>query len=286
MQEQNDLIQKLNKSGKKLSKSHRKIAEYITGHYDKAICMTAATLGICAGVSESTVVRFAMALGYEGYPQMQCALQELVRHHLTSIQRIGMIDNLSQQDVLRKVLRTDMQNIRLTLEDIDNGVFDRIVTSIINAKSIYIMGLRSAAPLAEFLGYYLHYVFENVHVAGPAMDAYEQISRICDFDVMIGISFPRYSTRTLDAMKYAKSRQAKVIAITDGHMSPLAEIADECVTVHTGMTSFVDSFAAPMALINALVVAVGLRKKNELAEHFEMMEQIWAQNHTYLEHVK
>lgn len=284
MQDMQDLIRRLNQTGKRLSKGHRRIADYIMQHYDKAVFMTASSLGERVGVSESTVVRFAAALGYEGYPQLQRALQELVRHRLTSVQRFEMTSDMSQEQVLQTVLKADMQNIRLTIEEVDVAKFDSAVARIVNARSIYVMGVRSAAPLAHFLGYYLHFVFDNVHIASSGViDVMEQISRINEQDVMIGISFPRYSTRTLDAMKYALSRGAQVIGITDGPMSPLMDASTECLTARTDMASFVDSLAAPLSLINALIVAVGLHRKDELAEHFRQLEEIWQQSHTYLE---
>jgi len=284
MQDMQDLIRRLNQTGRRLSKGHRKIAEYIMQHYEKAVFMTASSLGERVGVSESTVVRFASALGYEGYPQLQNALQELVRHRLTAVQRFEMTSDLNQSQILQTVLKADMHNIRSTIEEIDARKFENVVDRIVSARSIYVMGVRSAAPLAQFFGYYLHFVFENVHVASAGViDVMEQISRVNERDVLIGISFPRYSTRTLDAMSFAKSRGAQVIGITDGPMSPLMEASTECLTARTDMASFVDSLAAPLSLINALIVAVGQRRKEELAQHFEQLEQIWQQNHIYLE---
>ncbi len=284
MQDMQDLIRRLNQTGRRLSKGHRKIAEYIMQHYEKAVFMTASSLGERVGVSESTVVRFASALGYEGYPQLQNALQELVRHRLTAVQRFEMTSDMNQSQILQTVLKADMHNIRSTIEEIDARKFENVVDRIVSARSIYVMGVRSAAPLAQFFGYYLHFVFENVHVASAGViDVMEQISRVNERDVLIGISFPRYSTRTLDAMSFAKSRGAQVIGITDGPMSPLMEASTECLTARTDMASFVDSLAAPLSLINALIVAVGQRRKEELAQHFEQLEQIWQQNHIYLE---
>lgn len=284
MQDMQDLIRRLNQTGKRLSKGHRRIADYIMQHYDKAVFMTASSLGERVGVSESTVVRFAAALGYEGYPQLQRALQELVRHRLTSVQRFEMTSDMSQEQVLQTVLKADMQNIRQTIDEIDASKFNDAVERIVNARSIYVMGVRSAAPLAQFMGYYLGFVFDNVHIASAGViDVMEQMSRVGKDDVLIGISFPRYSTRTLDVMGYALSRGAQVIGITDGPMSPLVDVSTECLTARTDMASFVDSLAAPLSLINALIVAVGLNRKDELAEHFRQLEEIWQQSHTYLE---
>lgn len=282
-----DIIRRLNQTGKRLSKGHRRIAEFIVQNYDKAVFMTASCLGDHVGVSESTVVRFAYALGYEGYPQLQRALQELVRHRLTAVQRFEMTSDLNQSQVLEAVLKGDMQNIRATMDEIDQQRFNNIVDRIVNARSIYIMGVRSAAPLAQFLGYYLHFVFDNVHIASSgAIDSIERIARMGPSDVLIGVSFPRYSNRTIDAMRYALSIGAQVVGITDGPMSPLTEVSMECLMARTDMASFVDSLAAPLSLINALIVSVGLKRKDELAQHFERLEEIWQKNNIYLERSK
>ena len=217
MQDMQDMIERLNHSGRKLSKGHRRIAQYIVEHYDKAVFMTASRLGESVGVSESTVVRFAAVLGYEGYPQLQRALQELVSHRLTAVQRFEMSSEIDPNAVLRTVLKSDMQNIRATVEELDNHAFEEGVKRILNAKEIYVIGLRSAAPLAQFLGYYLNYIFDRVHlVSSAATDVFEEIARISEADVVIGISFPRYSTRTVEAMRFARSCGAQVISITDG----------------------------------------------------------------------
>ena len=283
MQDMQDMIERLNHSGRKLSKGHRRIAQYIVEHYDKAVFMTASRLGESVGVSESTVVRFAAVLGYEGYPQLQLALQELVSHRLTAVQRFEMSSEIDPNAVLRTVLKSDMQNIRATVEELDNHAFEEGVKRILNAKEIYVIGLRSAAPLAQFLGYYLNYIFDRVHlVSSAATDVFEEIARISEADVVIGISFPRYSTRTVEAMRFARSCGAQVISITDGPMSPLHEVSDVCLNACTDMASFVDSLAAPMSVINALVVSLGLHRKEELSRHFKQLEAIWAANDVYL----
>ena len=283
MQDMQDMIERLNHSGRKLSKGHRRIAQYIVEHYDKAVFMTASRLGERVGVSESTVVRFAAVLGYEGYPQLQRALQELVSHRLTAVQRFEMSSEIDPNAVLRTVLKSDMQNIRATVEELDNHAFEEGVKRILNAKEIYVIGLRSAAPLAQFLGYYLNYIFDRVHlVSSAATDVFEEIARISEADVVIGISFPRYSTRTVKAMRFARSCGAQVISITDGPMSPLHEVSDVCLNACTDMASFVDSLAAPMSVINALVVSLGLHRKEELSRHFKQLEAIWAANDVYL----
>ena len=283
MQNTPEMIQRLNLSGSRLSKSHRRIAEYILQHYDKAVFMTAAKLGEMVNVSESTVVRFAVALGYEGYPELQQALQELVRHRLTATQRFEMSSDISQEEVLSTVLKADMQNIRSTIDGIDNAAFLRAVQVISGARRIYILGLRSAAPLAQFAGYYLHYIFDDVRVvAAGSTDVFEAISRIEASDVLLGISFPRYSSRTIEAMSFARSRHAQVIGLTDGPMSPLHEVADICLSMRTDMASFVDSMAAPMSVINALIVALGIQNREALNARFKQLEEVWDAYSVYM----
>ena len=284
MQDMQDMIDRLNQSGKRLSKGHRKIAQYIVEHYDKAVFMTASRLGESVGVSESTVVRFASAMGYEGYPQLQRSLQELVSHRLTANQRFEMSTEIDPREALSVVLKSDVQNLRATMEQMDEAVFEDVVARLLNARAIYVMGLRSAAPLAQFMGYYLNYIFDNVHlVSSGATDVFEEISKLKENDVLVGISFPRYSSRTLEAMRFAKRCGAQVVAITDGPMSPLADMADATLTARTDMASFVDSLAAPLSLINALLVALGLHRKDALKEHFRQLESIWETYEVYLE---
>lgn len=283
MQEAQEIIERLNLTGRKLSKGHQRIADYIAQHYDKAVFMTAVTLGEMVGVSESTVVRFASALGYDGYPQLQRALQELVRHHLTAEQRFEMTSVINQENVLSTVLKTDMLNIRNTVDQLDEAAFADVVHRILKSKTIYLIGMRSAAPLAQFLGYYLNFIFDDVRVvASNSQDVFESISRISKNDVLIGISFPRYSTRTLEAMHFARSQGAQVIGITDGAMSPLHSAAHASLSARTDMTSFVDSLAAPLSLINALVVALALHRKDELNQHFKRLEEIWDAYSVYI----
>ena len=284
MQEMQDMIDRLNQSGKRLSKGQRRIVEYIAAHYDKAVFMTASRLGESVGVSESTVVRFASAMGYEGYPQLQRSLQELVSHRLTANQRFEMSTEIDPREALNVVLKSDVQNLRATMEQMDITVFEDVVNRLLSARAIYVMGLRSAAPLAQFMGYYLNYIFDNVHlVSSGATDVFEEISKLQENDVLVGISFPRYSTRTLEAMRFAKRCGAQVVAITDGPMSPLADMADATLTARTDMASFVDSLAAPLSLINALLVALGLHRKDALTQHFRQLESIWETYEVYLE---
>lgn len=278
-----ELIQRLNHSGKKLSKSHRRIAECIVTHYDKVVFMTASKLGEYVGVSESTVVRFAAALGYSGYPQLQKALQELLRHRLTASQRFELTNDMDHVQVLNKVLKADIQNIRSTLDEIDISSFERAIDMILQARQIYVMGLRSSAPIAEFFVHYLKFIFSNVRVVTSGVsDVFEQLSRIGEGDLLIGISFPRYASRSIEAMDFARKQGASLIAITDGPLSPLHSTADICLMAKSDMSSFVDSFAAPLSLINALIVALGQRRRTEVSEYFNKMEKIWAEYDVYL----
>lgn len=276
MEEYQPIMNQLNLSGRRLSKGHRKIAAFIEENYDRVVFMTAARLGEVVSISESTVVRFANACGYEGYPQMQRALKEIVRHRLTSAQRLAISNELPQEELPVEVLKTDMQNIRATIDQLDRQVFNQVVEEISGANTIYILGLRAAAPLSEFFGYYLRYIFDDVRVISSTVnDTFENIARIKPGDVMIAISFPRYSNRTLECMQFARSRDVKVIGLTDGSLSPLHEVASLCLDARTDMASFADSLAAPMSLINALIAALGSRKRETLSKNFAQMESVW-----------
>lgn len=282
MHDTQDIIRRLNPTHKRLSKGHRRIAAYIEEHYDKAVSMTASKIGEQVGVSESTVVRFANALGYEGYPQMQRALQEVVRHRLTSAQRFEMSADISQRELVEMVLKTDMQNIRAILDQLDHNRFEQVVQAISQARSIYVLGLRSAAPLAQFLGYYLNFIFDDVRVVGAgSCDVFDSMARIRAEDALVAISFPRYSSRTLECMHFARSRGVQVIGITDGALSPLHAASDLCLDAQTDMASFVDSLAAPLSLINALIVVLGVMHQKTLSRNFHEMETIWDTYHVY-----
>ncbi len=277
------LINELNIKHSRLSKSYRAIAAFIEDHYERVPAMTATALAREVGVSESTVVRFANALGYDGYPGLQKALQYQVRKRLTTDERFSLGAEIAQEDVLSTVLKEDMRNIRQTIEHIDSEAFTRSVDAMTKARHIYILGLRSAAPLAQFMAYYLDFIFDNVILVSTGLaDVFEGLLRIQPGDVLVGISFPRYSTRTLEAMRFSHGAGAMVIAITDSERSPLNSAADLCLTASTGMPSFVDSLAAPLSLINALIVALGLKKREELHEHLTKLEDIWSQNGVYL----
>jgi len=278
-----DLITRIG-SIRKLSKGQKLIANFITNHYDKAAFMTAAKLGEAVGVSESTVVRFAIELGYDGYPKMQKVLQEMIKSKLTAVQRIEVSSSrINEYNILKSVLQSDMEKIKITMEEINNDVFNAVVECILNARKIYILGVRSSAPLASFLGFYFNLIFDNVRLVHTTSvsEMFEQIIRASEGDVVIGISFPRYSKRTTKAMQFVKSQGAKVIAITDSMDSPLAGSADHCLCARSDMASFVDSLVAPLSVINALIVALGMRRKESVYNIFEKLEKIWDEYQVY-----
>ncbi len=266
------------------SKGQRRIAQYITDSYDKAAFMTANKLGKTVGVSESTVVRFAVDLGFDGYPSMQKAMQEMVLNRLTSVQRIEVAnDRIGDQDVVSMVIQSDMEKLRQTSENVDRGEFQAAVQAILDARRVYIIGVRSVAPLAEFLGYYLNYMFNNVRTvtASGTGEMFEQIVGVEREDVVIAFSFPRYSSATLKAAQYCRSTGANVIAITDKRESPLAQSADHVICAKSDMVSLVDSLVAPLSVVNALIVAVAAKREKELRRTFDALERIWDQYHVY-----
>lgn len=279
-----DLVALINEKYHSMSKGHKQIAEYILSHYDKAAYMTAIKLGDSAGVSESTIVRFAMALGFEGYPELQRALQDMVRNRLTTIQRMDMTSELSQSMLLRSVLKADLNNMRLTIDEINTDIYEEIVDEVYAAKTVYIMGVRSSAPLAQFLGYYLSFILDNVRVVTSGTnDILEQVIHIGEEDALICISFPRYSRKIIEALKFARKRNTSIISITDSYKSPLIKYSKLSLTATSDIASFVDSLVAPMSLINALIVSIGIRKKQEAAEHFMELEKIWDEYDVYIE---
>lgn len=283
MELKQDLIHRINSNYKKMSKGHKLIAEYILNNYDKAAFMTASKLGEKVGVSESTVVRFAIVLGYDGYPKLQKALQELIRNKLTSVQRIEMTSEMDESMVLKSVLKADMNNIRLTIDEANDEIFEQVVNKIFEAKNIYIMGLRSAAPLAQFMGYYLSFIFPNVKIVTSGVnDIFEQLIHIGPEDLIFGISFPRYASRAIETMAFSKRRGATTVALTDSLLSPLTAYADYTLLARSDMASFADSLVAPLSLINALIVAIGIRKKANIADAFEELEKIWDHYHVYV----
>ena len=280
----NDLMDTIQEQYAGFSKGQKAIADYILRHYDKAAFMTAARLGQTVGVSESTVVRFVVELGFEGYPELKKELQRLIRNKLTSLQRMQVTeDKVRDSGVLRSVLTSDMLNISETLQQLDPAAFDQAVEKLLEARNIYIIGVRSAGTLASFLSYNLNLAFDNIRQvdANGASETFEQILRVDEKDVVIGISFPRYSKRTVRALNFASDRGATVIALTDSITSPLAPYASILLIVQSDMASYVDSLVAPMSLINALIVGVTLKKRNEVEQVFLELEQIWEEYKVY-----
>lgn len=267
----------------RLSKGQKLIAEYILKYYDKAAFMTAAKLGVSVGVSESTVVRFATELGFSGYPKLQKSLQELIKNKLTTVQRLELRnDYFSDGDALKGVLKADMENIRATLEKINQNTFEDVVKNIFEAQRIYIIGLRSSTALAEFLGFYLNIILQNVKTVSYGIsDVFEQMINVGEGDLVIGIGFPRYAAKTIDALTFAQDRNAKVVALTDSLLSPLASKADYTLIAQSNMASFVDSLVAPLSVINALIIAVGMREKENISDVFGNLEKIWQTYNVY-----
>ena len=278
-----DLMRLIQSRFPRLSKGQKLIAEYILKSYDKAAFMTAAKLGVSVGVSESTVVRFANELGFSGYPKLQKALQELIKNKLTTVQRLELSnDYISEGYALKGVLKADMENIRATLEKINYNTFEDVVKKIFEAKRIYIIGLRSSTALAEFLGFYLNIILQNVRTVGNGIsDIFEQMINVEEGDLVIGIGFPRYASRTIDALAFAQDRGAKVVAITDSLLSPLAAKAAYSLIAQSNMASFVDSLVAPLSVINALIIAVGMREKQSITNTFNSLESIWKEYNVY-----
>lgn len=275
---------KLNNMMSTFSKSQKRIAQYIIENFDKAPFMTAAKLANEVDTSESTVVRFAIELGFEGYPEMSKAMQEQARNTLTAVQRLKISNStIDKDDVLKSVLKADAHRIRETLDEIDNNTFNNIVSKLLEAKRVYILGVRSSAALAMYMGFYFNLVFDNVHLVqtSSASEVFEQILNIGEGDVIIGISFPRYSKRTSKAMEYSGKKGAYVIAITDSVNSSIAKWADSTLIARGAMTSFVDSLTAPLSVINALIVAAGLRKEDKVMSTLTSLEKIWDEYQVY-----
>lgn len=280
----NDLTSRINECYGSLSKGQKILATYITDNYDKAVFLTAAKMGQVVGVSESTVVRFATHLGYKGYPEFQKALEEMVRNKLNSIQRMEVTyGRISQSHILETVLQSDQEKIKDTLEHVDEHAFELAVDTIIKAKHIYIVGIRSCAPLAAFMAFYFNLMFENVTLlqTNNSSELFEQMVRISKDDVIIGISFPRYSMRTLKAMEFANNRNAKVITLTDSVHSPMNLYSSCNLIARSDMASIVDSLVAPLSVINALIVALCMKKQGEVAKTLETLEDIWNEYQVY-----
>ena len=285
MEDRNDIVTRMNQNFAQMSKSHKKIASYIMDHYDTAVFMTAATLGKEIGISESTVVRFAAGLGYDGYPEFQKALEEWVKSKWNSLQQMGAkYGNSSQSEILTSVIRADMEKMEDTIHNLDPAAFETAVSSILEAKHVYVIGLRSCEPLASFLSFYLSMIRGDVMQlkTTSTTELFEQMIRVSDEDVVIGISFPRYSMRTLKAMEFANDRNAKVITITDSVHSPMNLYSSCNLLARSDMVSIVDSLVAPLSVINALVVALCVKAPEQASKNLKALEEVWANYQVYL----
>ena len=280
-----DILSTIHKKMGSFSKGQKRIAQYILDDYDKAAFQTASVLGKTVQVSESTVVRFASLLGYDGYPEMQRALQEMVLNRLTSVQRIEVsAERIAQEeDILSAVLHGDAERIRTTVEDIDREAFNGAVEALLGARRIYILGVRSSAALATFLSYYFNFIFDDVRLVSCASDSqmFEQLVRISPQDALVGISFPRYSTAAIRAMEFSHNAGAHTIALTDCPGSPVAKFAEYLLCAKIDMVSLADSMVAPMSVINALIVSVASKRRKETAQIFDRLEDVWDTYHVY-----
>lgn len=278
-----NLIKTIQKVFTKLSKGQKIIAEYIINNYDKAAFMTASALGQTLNVSESTVVRFAYSLGYSGYKELQKELQELIKNKLTTVQRLSLTDDYSNNEhALVNVMEKDIDNIKKTIHEIDSKNFKKAIKLILNAKQVYVIGLRSSSFLSGYLTFYLNFLLSNVkHVTAGPNDVFEQLVNASKEDVVLAITYPRYSKRTLEAMDYAKGKGCTIISITDSLISPAAHKADVSLIAQSDMISFVDSLVAPMSLINSFIIAIAIEKRDDLTNYFEELETIWKKYDVY-----
>ena len=277
------LISHIQSQYTRFSKGQKLIAQYILKNYDKVAFMTACKLGEAVGVSESTVVRFANALGYSGYPKLQDALQEVIKNKLTTVQRVDMVKVFNDDSaILKKIVKSDMDNIKDTLEGIDEKAFEEAANRILKAKRIYIVGMRSSFTIAQYLGFYLGIILDSVHVIRTDMgDAFEQVVKINEDDVLIAISFPRYSKKSYQIVSYAKEKGAHIVSLTDSPFAPVASFTDNLLLVKSNMVSFVDSLVPALSIANALIVSVGMKEKEDIKQHFDDLEAIWEKYSVY-----
>lgn len=281
---ENDIETRIRNRFSELSKGQKKIASAILDNYDKAAYMTAVKLGELVEVSESTVVRFAVEMGYTGYPELQRAVQELVRAKLTSNQRIQISDiRYGDGDILERVLSTDIGKIKYTMETIDRPTFYAAVEAMASAKRIFVIGARSSASLASFFNFNLRMILDNVILVQPASrgEVFEQILDIGPGDVVFAMSFPRYSTNVINAVKYAHAQNAAVIALTDSMLSPIAKDAQHVLIAQSDMVSYVDSLVAPLSILNAILVAITKTQKERVTARFDKLERIWDEYEVY-----
>lgn len=277
------LISHIQSQYTRFSKGQKLIAQYILKNYDKVAFMTACKLGETVGVSESTVVRFANALGYSGYPKLQDALQELIKNKLTTVQRVDMIKEFNDDSaILKKIVKSDIDNIKDTLDEIDEKAFEEAANRILKAKRIYIVGMRSSFTIAQYLGFYLSIILDSVHVIRTDMgDAFEQVVKINEDDVLIAVSFPRYSKKSYQIVSYAKEKGAHIVSLTDSLFAPVASFTDNLLLVKSNMASFVDSLVPALSIANALIVSVGMKEKEDIKQHFDDLEAIWEKYSVY-----
>ena len=277
------LISHIQSQYTRFSKGQKLIAQYILKNYDKVAFMTACKLGEAVGVSESTVVRLANALGYSGYPKLQDALQEVIKNKLTTVQRVDMVKEFNDDSaILKKIVKSDMDNIKDTLEGIDEKAFEEAANRILKAKRIYIVGMRSSFTIAQYLGFYLGIILDSVHVIRTDMgDAFEQVVKINEDDVLIAISFPRYSKKSYQIVSYAKEKGAHIVSLTDSPFAPVASFTDNLLLVKSNMVSFVDSLVPALSIANALIVSVGMKEKEDIKQHFDDLEAIWEKYSVY-----
>ena len=277
------LISHIQSQYTRFSKGQKLIAQYILKNYDKVAFMTACKLGEAVGVSESTVVRFANALGYSGYPKLQDALQEVIKNKLTTVQRVDMVKEFNDDSaILKKIVKSDMDNIKDTLDGIDEKAFEEAANRILKAKRIYIVGMRSSFTIAQYLGFYLGIILDSVHVIRTDMgDAFEQVVKINEDDVLIAVSFPRYSKKSYQIVSYAKEKGAHIVSLTDSPFAPVASFTDNLLLVKSNMASFVDSLVPALSIANALIVSVGMKEKEDIKQHFDDLEAIWEKYSVY-----
>lgn len=284
MEDKKDLLSRIKDNYNKLSKGQKLIATYVMDNYDKVAFMTASKLGDNVGVSESTVVRFANALGYKGYPNLQKELQELIKTKLTTIQRVELSNAYKDQSFFKKVMQSDVENIMKTIDELDTEKFNEVVDKVVKAKTVYVFGLRSSTVIAQYLAFYLNYMLDNVKIVPSGInDVMDQLISISEDDVFIGLSFPRYSKKTYEVIKFVRERNATVVGITDSQLSPINEFADITLIAKSNMASFIDSLVAPMSLVNALIIAISTVDKQHLTDKLNALESTWKKYDTYID---
>lgn len=278
-----DLLIRIREKYNKLSKGQKLIASFVMNNYDKVAFMTASKLGDKVGVSESTVVRFANALDYKGYPDLQKELQELIKTKLTTVQRLELSKNYDEEGSFKKVMKADVDNILKTVSELNTESFNQVVKNILEARKIYVFGLRSSTVIVQYFSYYLNFILDNVQIVPSGInDVFDQLININEDDVLVGLSFPRYSKKTIEVMEFAKNKGAKILGITDSQFSPISEVADITLTAKSNMTSFVDSLVAPISLINALIIALSMKEKDRITDTLKSLESTWEKYDIYI----